>query len=234
MITESIGYVRESDEWVKTVVLGGLFVLLSFLVVPAILVYGYLVRVLRGTMHGDDTPPTFGDWGEMFSDGLRAFGIALVYGFVPAVIAIALVASAGLATGAGGQAGDAVGGAIFFVGGLLVLVLGLVAIYVVPAAIANYAERGTFGAGFAWGDLRPILTSGRYATAWAMGFVVVVAASIVGGLLGVIPFLGVVLSAVVSFYALVAAYYIVGHAWGDLHDMTMHEGGETPDERPAV
>ncbi|MFB6108677.1 MAG: DUF4013 domain-containing protein [Haloplanus sp.] len=234
MISQSIGYLRESDEWVKTVVLGGLFVLLSALVVPAILVSGYLVRVLRATMHDDDTPPTFDEWGDLFGDGLRAFAIAVVYGIVPAILAVALAVSAAAAAGVGGRTGAAVGGMVILVGGFVTLVLGLLAAYVVPAAVANYAERDTLGAGFAFGDLRPVLTSARYAGAWARGFLVVVVAGIVGGLFNVVPILGAVVAAVVSFYAVVAAYYLVGHAFGDLHDLTVHEGEETPDERPAV
>ncbi|MFB6101559.1 MAG: hypothetical protein ABEJ73_03240 [Haloplanus sp.] len=51
--TESLTDLRPSDGWIKTVAVGGLPTLLGVLVVPTVLVAGYLVRVLRATMHGD-------------------------------------------------------------------------------------------------------------------------------------------------------------------------------------
>ncbi|AZH26429.1 DUF4013 domain-containing protein [Haloplanus aerogenes] len=234
MISESLSYLRTSDDWVKTVVIGGLLTLLGFLVVPTILVAGYLVRVLRATMHGDETPPRFDDWGDLAGDGVRAFVIAVVYGLVPAVLIGVTAAFAGLAAGPGPRSGLIVGG-VAFVGGLLALVVGLLAAYIIPAALANYAEQGSVRAGFAVGDLRPILTSGTYATAWVMGFAVVFVAAVVTALLNVVPLLGTVVGAFVSFYAITAAYYIVGHAWGDLRGLDLHDDeGEMGAERPAV
>jgi hypothetical protein len=235
MITDSIDYLRTSDDWVKTVVIGGFLTLLVVFVVPTILVAGYLVRVLRATMHGDETPPRFDDWGSLAGDGVRAFAIALVYGLVPGVVIAVTAVLAGIAAGPGPRFGLIVG-AVTLVGALFVL--GLLAAYVTPAAVANYAERGSVRAGFAVDGLRPVLTSGTYATAWATGFVVVFGTAIVAGLLNVVPLLGTVAGAFVSFYALTAAYYIVGHAWGDARGLELHGDGdsdrETGTDRPAV
>ena len=63
MLSESIGYLRNSEEWVKTVVVGGLLTFFGFLVVPGVLVVGYLLRVLRARMHGEEEPPVFVEWG---------------------------------------------------------------------------------------------------------------------------------------------------------------------------
>jgi hypothetical protein len=234
MITASLTYLRESDGWVKTVVLGGLLTLLGFLVVPTVLVAGYLVRVLRGTMHGDGTPPKFDDWGDLAGDGVRAFAIAVVYGLVPALL---VAVTAGLATAAAGPGprSGLVVGAVGLVGGLLALALGLLAAYVVPAAVANYAEQGSIRSGFAVGDLRPVLTSGTYATAWVTGFAIILGAGLVAAVLNVVPLLGTVVGAFVSFYAITAAYYVVGHAWGDCRGLELHDDeGEMGAERPAV
>ena len=234
MITESLTYLRGSDGWVKTVVIGGLLTFLGFLVVPAVLVAGYLVRVLRGTMHGDDDAPRFDDWGSLAGDGLRAVAIAVVYGLVPALL-IAVTAGLAAAVAGPGPRSGLVVGAVTFVGGLLALALGLLAAYIVPAAVANYAEQESFRAGFAVGDLRPVLTSGTYATAWVMGFAIILGAGIVAAALNVVPLLGTVVGAFVSFYAITAAYYIVGHAWGDLRGLELHDDeGEMGAERPAV
>jgi len=233
MISESLGYLRTDDEWLKTVVIGGLLTFLGFLVVPAVLVAGYLVRVLRATMHGDDAPPRFDDWGALAGDGVRAFAIAVVYGLVPTLLIAVTAAFAAVVAGPGPRSGLVVG-AVTFVGGLLALALGLLAAYVVPAAVANYAEQGSVRAGFAVDDLRPVLTSGTYATAWLTGFAIVLGAGVVAALLNVVPLLGTVVGAFVSFYAVTAAYYVVGHAWGDLRGLELHDEDELGAERPAI
>jgi len=234
MITESLGYLRTSDDWVKTVLIGGFLTLFGVLVVPAVLVAGYLVRVLRATMHGDETPPQFNDWGALAGDGARAFAIGVVYGLAPAVLVALTAAIAAVVAGPGGRSGLLVG-LVTFGGGLLALVVSLAAVYVLPAALANYAEHDSLRAGFAVNDLRPVLTSGTYATAWAMGFAIVLGASIVTGVLSVIPLIGTIVGVFVTFYAVTSAYYIVGHAWGDARGVELHdEEGETGAERPAV
>ncbi|ELK50823.1 hypothetical protein D320_16325, partial [Haloferax sp. BAB-2207] len=87
MISESLNYLRNGEDWVKTVLIGGVLGLLSVLIVPTFLVIGYLLRVVRATMKGDEEPPVFDDWGEMAIDGVKGFAIAFVYALVPAIIA---------------------------------------------------------------------------------------------------------------------------------------------------
>ncbi|MFC7128076.1 DUF4013 domain-containing protein [Haloferax chudinovii] len=235
MISESLNYLRNGDDWVKTVLIGGVLGLLSILIVPTFLVIGYLLRVVRATMKGDEQPPVFDDWGDMAIDGVKGFAIAFVYALVPAIIAgvFGFAGIVGAAAG-GSDAAGAVGGIVALVGLLLAFVLGLLAAYLIPAALSNYAETDRMGAAFDFGTLRPILTSGKYATAWLMSFAVLFASSIVVGVLNVIPLLGFVVGAFVTFYAAVAAYYIIGRAWGELHDIEMMDEGETPGEQPAV
>ncbi|MCO8266811.1 DUF4013 domain-containing protein [Haloferax sp. AB510] len=235
MISESLNYLRNGEDWVKTVLIGGVLGLLSFLIVPTFLVIGYLLRVVRATMKGDEKPPVFDDWGDMAIDGVKGFAIAFVYALVPAIIA-GVFGFAGIvgAMAGGSDASGALGGIVALVGLLLAFVLGLLAAYLIPAALSNYAETDRMGAAFDFGTLRPILTSGKYATAWLMAFAVLFASSIVVGVLNVIPLLGFVVGAFVTFYAAVAAYYIIGKTWGELHDIEMMDEGETPGEQPAV
>lgn len=237
MISESLNYLRNDEEgWVRTVLIGGVLSLLGVLIVPTILVAGYLVRVVRATMHGDEQPPVFDEWGDMAVDGLKATVIALVYGLVPMIVAGVLVAGSlfTLFVGQGSNGASILGGLGFLVGLLASLVLGLLAAYVIPAAVANFVETDRMGKAFSVGDLRPVLTSGKYFTAWISGFAVIVVAGIVGGVLNAIPVLGLVASAFLGFYAAVAAYYMIGHAWGDLRNIEMREMGDQPDEQVAI
>lgn len=234
MITESLDYLREGDDALKTVLVGGILLIFGWLLVPMFVLMGYIVRVLRRTAAGNDEAPVFDDWEDLLVTGAKAFAIQFGYGFVPALLAAVFVVFGVLGAASGSEGGAAVGGLLAVVGVLVASVLGLLAAYLSPAAVANFAERGTIGAGFALDDLRPVWTSAVYARAWLLGAVVVLGAGIVGGLLGIVPVLGQVLTAFVTFYALVAASYIVGHAWGDLGDVETREGEGSPDERPAV
>lgn len=239
MIQDALNYLRTDDNWTRTVLIGGILSLLGVLVVPTVLVLGYLVRVLRGTMHGNDRAPDFDEWADLFVDGLKTFAIILVYGFVPAAVATAVfvggilsftvVAGGGNSTAAGG-----IGLVVVIVGSILALALGLLAAYITPAATAAFAETGRLSAAFSVGDLRPVVVSGTYATAWLSAVVIVVAGGLLGAALNAIPVLGFVISGFVAFYTGVAAYYIIGHAWGDHRNLDRREVEASPDERPAA
>ena len=67
------------------------------------------------------------------------------------------------------------------------------------------------------------------------GFAIILGAGLVAAVLNVVPLLGTVVGAFVSFYAITAAYYVVGHAWGDCRGLELHDDeGEMGAERPAV
>lgn len=223
MLTEALEYPRAHDDWLKTILIGGVLSLFSWLIVPGIILAGYIVHVLRGSMRGDEVPPAFDDWGQLLSDGLRAAIIALVYSLVPAVLFMIVAVFGGLLAAGGGDLGSGMAVITVLLGGLLALVVGLAAAYVLPAALANYAETDEMSAGFSWSALRPVLFNGTYATAWVTAFAIVLAAGIVTGVLNVVPFLGVVVGAFVSFYAAVSAYYVIGNAWADLHPIKTAE-----------
>jgi len=239
MIQQSLQYLRNDEEqWVKTVLIGGILSLLGFLIIPSFLVLGYLVRVVRGTMHDDEQPPVFDEWGDLFVDGIKAFVVAFVYGLIPAVIAAVVIGGSALSFVVGGGSESAslvgLGMAGLLVGGLLAFVLSLLAAYVIPAAVAAFAETDQLGAAFSVGELRPVLTSGTYATAWAYGIALIIAAGLIAGALNAVPVIGTVIGGFIAFYAAVAAYYLIGHAWGELRDVDLNEPDETLGESTAV
>ena len=238
MFTESLTYLKDSEDAFKTVFVGGILLVLGFLIVPTVTVVGYLMRVLRRTSAGDGAAPTFGgtdDLVEMTKEGIPGFVVAFVYSIIPAIIIGVMFGGAVLSFVLGDASGSDgfIGLGALLVGGLLGIALGLVAAYVTPAALANVAERGTIGSGFALGELRPVLLSGAYATGWLTAFAVLVVGGIVAGVLNVVPGLGTVLGVFVQFYFLVAAYYVVGKTWARVK-AARKDGEVVTDERPAV
>ncbi|RQG97796.1 DUF4013 domain-containing protein [Natrarchaeobius chitinivorans] len=232
MLTESIIYLKDSEDAWKTSIIGGVLLLFAFLVIPLFLVWGYVVRVLDRTARGDDEAPTFDDWGELTVEGAKAFVILLAYSLVP--IVVGAFAAGGVVLVASGDPG-VFGVAVVIAVGLLALAAALLTAYVVPAALAQFAAERRIAAGFDFAALRPVLRSATYATNWLLALGIVIVGSFVSGILGSIPFVGAVLGAIVAFYALVAAYYVIGHAWLDLHPIAVEgSNGESTSDRPAA
>ena len=212
---DAINYPRQGDEAVKTILIGGVLGLLGFLVIPAILVIGFYLRTLRAAIAGDDEPPVFDEWGDLLVDGLKGFVIGLVYFVVPAailMISVGGVAAAAIATGDVGL--GTIAGAV--TGFSVAFVLAVIAWYVLPAALANAVAADRVGAAFAFGDLKAVLLDGDYAVSWLLALGLVVAASILVGVLNLIPPLGFVAGAFVNFYVGVVAFYLYGRAFAGI------------------
>jgi hypothetical protein len=233
MITDALRYVQREEDWVRLTIIGGLLTFFGFLLVPLFVVAGYVLRVLRATMGGEERVPGFEDWTALAVDGLKGLLVALAYFLVPAVVGTIAVGFGALAViGDGGAI--SVLGTLFALGtALLALAVSLVALYVLPAALANYAETDRMTSAFSVGALWPVLTNRRYATGWVYAFVTVVAANVVINALVLFAGIGVLLAPFATFYASVMAAYIVGRTWNEIDPIETRENGR-PAERPTV
>ncbi|MFB6361022.1 MAG: DUF4013 domain-containing protein [Halobacteriales archaeon] len=216
MLTEALEFPFESDDWLQTVLIGGVLSLLSFLIVPGILVNGYLLRMVRAGVQADETPPKFGDWVDLFIDGILVWVVEFVYAAVPTFLLFMVVGSFAVVTNVSSSTGPepvaATAGA--FVGGvvsvlvILALLLLLAAVYLLPAALANYARTGEFTAAF---SLRTV-ARGAVNTDYLLAMLLVIGVSIVIGLIG--SLLMVVLVGVfVLFYLQLVVYHLFGQGF---------------------
>ena len=150
-------FVTEDPDWIKKILIGGVFMLLSGILIGAVFVAGYGVRLIRRSARAEPRPlPEWDDLGGMFGEGLRAVALYLAYvlpvAIIPAAFAVIFaLAGAGL-SGAGGSRGasDALGAvaAVGFMGlyaltAVLMLALGLY----VPAALARFVMLDRLSAG---------------------------------------------------------------------------------------
>jgi hypothetical protein len=156
-------------------------------------------------------PPAFDDWWTLLRDGVVAVLLVLVYQFVPLLVAALTVGGAVLALLTGSEIGVGVGLFGLLAGLALSAVLALAFGYVTPIGIANYAREGTVGAAFDVAVLRAVALDGAYAVPWLYGVALLLAASVVAGLLGFVPVVGVF----VGFYAQVAAAWVWGKGFAD-------------------
>jgi hypothetical protein len=211
MLGDALSFPRQSDDWLPTLLIGGVLSILGFLIVPIFIVQGYYVRVLRAVARGDDTVPSFTDWGDLIVDGVKLFVIILVYGLLLVVPVLVILTVAGVGGyAAGGGVGAALAGGVAIIGGLVVLALALVVAYITPAAAANFAVEGRFGAAFDFSTVFGAAFTSDYAMAWLLALVV----GIVGGLVGgALTFL--IVGIFVLFYVQVSTFYLFGRGFAE-------------------
>lgn len=231
MFVESLTYPRSGTDAAKTILIGGILTVFGVLLVPLLLVGGYSVRVVRSVLAGEERPPAFEAWGELFVDGVKAVAVFVAYVALPTVVLVATVILTALTFDAG-LGGRLVAGGLALVGLSVAGVLYLACWYVGTAGFVNFAKTGELGAAFAVGDLRPVLTSGAYATAWLLALVVLVGSSIVVGALEVVPVVGWVIGGFVTFYASVSTTYLYARGFADATDV--EPAPEQPAGQPAA
>jgi len=156
-LARAFRFVPEDPDWIKKVLIGGAFMLLTPLLVGAVFVAGYGVRLMRRSARGDARPlPEWDDLGGMFGDGLRAMALYLAYALPVTMVPMALLmvvalASAGLSQAGSRGASEAFGAiaAMGFVGlyALMAVVMLALSLYI-PAAFARFVMLDRLGAGF--------------------------------------------------------------------------------------
>lgn len=155
-------FVTEDPEWIKKVLIGGAFALLSAILIGIPFVLGYFGRTLRNVAAGAPRPlPEWDDLGGLFGEGLQLAAVYLLHvlGALAAVAALGCLALTPAMLAGGLRAGDlhgpseAIGAlsglALVAVYGFGMLVSLAVALYV-PSALARAAMHGSIGEGFAW------------------------------------------------------------------------------------
>lgn len=227
-----VKYPMESDDWIKTVAIGGVAIIFSFLIVPYFLVTGYLVRALRAGMEDAREPPVFDEWGTLLKEGFVAGIIGLIYQIIPILVVAFFVGGSILAMATGSDAGAGIGmvglAGGLFVGWILSLIFGFVGF----AGVANYAREGNFGAGFDFGVISTVITSRAYLLAWAYVIALYIVAAIVVGILNIVPILGGIVGAFVIFYAVIIAGWLWGNGFAEA--MRMNTTPETDAGAAAV
>lgn len=197
MIGDAISYPTQHDDWLKTVLIGGALIFLSFLVIPAFLLFGYQIRVLRYAATDEQAPPTFGEWDDLIVDGLKGVVITIAYIFIIEFILVI------------GVMMDSIVGSIIT---LLASLLLIAAMYLLPVALTNFALTGSIRDAF---DISTITDAGftsDYLVALILSFVVGLVFQIVASLSMLLLFAGVF----VLFYAIIVTNYIIGQGCGPL------------------
>ena len=219
MLSEAINYPRESDHVLRTVLIGGVLSLLSILIIPALILSGYAIKVLRRTTTGNDELPQFEDWGKLALDGLKGFGIAIGYLLAPMVLFALTI--------------GVLSGTLQTLAILVTAVVYLGALYCLPAATTVFAREERMSAAFAVDNLRPVVTSRQYVGGWARVIAIGLVAGLVMGVIGLVPILGAIVGLFIGFYVSLVTTYLFGHAVADADRLAVPRE-EQPATRPIV
>lgn len=216
MVQGALTYPTDRDDWVKTVLIGGVLMLVGFLLIPLFVVYGYIVRAIRTSIDGETEPPVFEEWERLLVDGLKAWVIGLVYMIIPVVVGVLTIGTSMAALVTGGRVGATAGLAGMLGGLVLTGVLALLFGYVAVAGLVNFAHERRFGAAFEFGTLRNVIFSSDFLIAWAVS----IAVFFVAGILASVPAVGFILGPIATFYAAVVAARLWAGGFVDAVEMT--------------
>lgn len=210
-------FITEDPAWVTKVLMGGLFMLLSVVLVGIPFVLGYWGRTLKNVAAGQRNPlPEWDDMGGLFSDGLRLVGVYLVYalGLALAMGALSCILMAPfIALGSAGGLDDGPEALFAALGGLGILLFYVVVFVVaiagavyLPAAMTRAALRDSFSEGFAWREILAFMRAnlGNY----ALALVVYLVANFLSQF-------GAILCCIGIFPAAFWAYEVLAYALGE-------------------
>jgi uncharacterized protein DUF4013 len=162
-------FVFEDPEWVQKILLGGVFVLASVVLIGVFFIYGYLARLVRNVIAGVQYPlPSWDDLGEYFSEGLRLFGVGLIYIAPMIALVMLFVVPTIVADATDNEIMRNVGGMTAACVWCLVFPLSLALGIWMPAALLMAVVDRRFSAAFEFGRIWNFIrgNAGNYALAW--------------------------------------------------------------------
>lgn len=147
-------YVFEDPNWIGKILIGGLFYLAGFLLVGWFFIFGYVAKTARNVIAGAERPlPEWDDLGGYFAEGLRLFGVMLVY-IVPLImLAMMMMIPAGILDSIDNEGAHALGSGLAGCLACLMVPLSLAVLVFAPASLLFAAAEQRFSAAFEFGRI---------------------------------------------------------------------------------
>ncbi len=204
-IVEEIKFPSKDNEWILKILIGGV---INIIPVVNLISFGYLLKVMKGSIDGKPGLPKWDDWGNLFMNGLIAAIIGLIYMIIP--ILIFLISGGSIVAAAlSGNVEMLMGAIAGAMGGILIaLLLVLIFGFLLPMALSMYVRENNFGAALRFNEAISRIKSvfGDYLTV----YIVVIALFFILGVLNSIPVLGTLIMIFGSFYIGAVAYKMFG------------------------
>jgi hypothetical protein len=221
-VAKAFTFFTEDERWVGKIVIGAFVSLLTFLIVPIVLLAGYLAGITRNVMNGEERPlPEWEDFGTLFRDGLAIVVAQLVY-TLPfwLLICIAFMATIGF-SGLSELSEEAAVASIFATAGLVIclaLLFVIALFFLSPAIVIQYVRTEDFGAAFRFSEVIGIAreNTSDIIIAGLASLVANFLFSFVVGILAIIPCIGWVAAPILGLAAAPWLISVTGHLYGQI------------------
>ncbi len=181
---KAFSFVFDDDNWVATVLLGGLIALIP--IIGQLWVMGMIIQTAKNVMQGIDRPmPDLSDFGGKLGMGFWSFIIALVYASPIIILSFLFACVVALGGGMAGTNENAAAGFIVFATFcfiLLAIVLALILQPLIIAATARYVQTDNIGDALRFGEVWRIVRNdlGTWLTLWLVQILCSLVASLGG------------------------------------------------------
>lgn len=213
MLKESIVYPFNGESRVKPVVITTVLFTLSVLLLPFVIVVGYVMTVIKQTAAGNNSPPEYTDWKLFTNRGLQGVAVTILYLLIPITLfgISAWLVNPELSETVEPTIVDLI--ALGFA--MLSLTSYLVIHYILPVAIAITAITGSVKQAFNYKRISEVVRSLQYLKGFVIGFVLV---QVTGGLflvalIVVTSGFGALLTPVVYAYLYIQIGYLIGESY---------------------
>jgi hypothetical protein len=221
-VAKAFTFVTEDEKWVGKIGIGALISMASVLLLPAVLLVGYLVGITRNVMNGEEAPlPEWEDLGALFRDGLAVLVALFVY-TLPflALLCVAAVASLGLGGLAEVSEEAAMVGIFATSAGIICLatLFAIVIFFLSPAIVIQYVRTGEIEAAFRFAEVFAIARAriGDIIITALASFVAVLLLNAVVAGLAFIPCIGWVGAPILALAGNPWLVAVTGHLYGQI------------------
>lgn len=237
-VKRAFTYVFEDKQWISKLLIGVLLSLFVWLIIPAFILNGYLVAIIRKVMDGEDTGetlPQWDDWGKLTKDGFFVTIAQIVY-TLPflLVLGIGFMGTVGFGGLSEMNEGIATTGlmATWGVTGCLGLLFAVALLFLTPAIAIQYAIKDDFGACFRFGDIWRIISAhfGDILIVFLVTLVAGFGLSLATGLLSIVPCLGWIAAMALGLAFSPYLTMVTGHLYGQIaaKELSNKSGGDLP------
>jgi Protein of unknown function (DUF4013) len=206
-------FVFEDPAWVTKLLIGGLFMIASVFLVGIFFILGYCAQLTRNVVAGLQHPlPEWDNLGDYFGEGLRIFGVLLVYS-LPIVVIVGIAMVPVIIAGGFEQdeAEEFAGMAIGCVW-CLTVPLSIAMLLWLPAVLLRVVMTQSFGGGFEFGEIFRFISAnfGNY----LLAILIYIVARFIGGFGMILLCIGVFFTA---FWAYLVETYAFAQVWKLAH-----------------
>lgn len=215
-IGSAFTYMFDDADWIKKIAIGGGITLGALILSPILIglalflpLSGYMLETLKNVRDGRPTPlPEWTNFGDLFSKGLMLVVIYLIYN-LPSILFSCISGGLNVATANPDMDQDMIAtlGIISACVTCVQVIISLAANALLPAAIIRYAEFGSLGAAFQFGEIFNFIKNniGDYIIVVLLGWVA-----------GLLAGLGVILCVVGLFFTFFWSTLVTANLYGQL------------------